>query len=424
MAHEIAHRLEFKKPSMSWPLWRALAALIGSGHLKIRDWKGDVHEFGDKTGKPIAIHFRHSRIQRALLLDPQLAIAEGYMDGDIEIESGTIYDLLSLFAENMRGKSLPAWMQFNDRFRLMTRLARQMNNLRRAKRNVSHHYNLPVSLYDLFLDKDKQYSCAYFANGSETLEEAQLAKKRHIAAKLCLTPGLRVLDIGSGWGGLSLDLAREAGVKVVGITLSEEQARYASARADAEGVTDVSFRLSDYRTVNETFDRIVSVGMFEHVGVPNYLVFFQKIHECLRDNGVALLHTIGRLTGPGTTNPFIEKYIFPGGYAPALSEVIPAIEQSGLLVTDIEVLRLHYADTLAAWRRNFESAWDQASSLLTERFCRMWQFYLAGCEVGFRYHDIAVFQIQLAKRIDAIPLTRDYLYGGNKAKQDRVTTLV
>jgi len=345
------------------------------------------------------------------------------MDGDIEIEAGSVYDLLSLFARNLNETNLPGWMQLPDKFRLVTRLFRQMNNLRQAKRNVSRHYDLPGSLYDLFLDKDKQYSCAYFANGSETLEEAQLAKKRHIAAKLCLSPGQRVLDIGCGWGGLSLHLAREAGAKVVGITLSEEQERYAKARAQAEGATGVSFRLSDYRTLNETFDRIVSVGMFEHVGVPNYPAFFGKISGCLTDSGVALLHTIGRLCGPGSTNPFMAKYIFPGAYSPALSEIMPAIEKSGLLITDIEVLRLHYAETLAAWRRNFEAAWDQAASLLSERFCRMWQFYLAACEAGFRYQNIAVFQIQLAKRIDAVPLTRDYLYAPEKKPEQAVQLL-
>jgi len=219
-----------------------------------------------------------------------------------------------------------------------------------------------------------------------------------------------VLDIGCGWGGLSLHLAREAGARVLGVTLSVEQERYAKARAEAVGERNASFRLRDYRAVNETFDRIVSVGMFEHVGVPNYGIFFRKMNDCLKDNGVALLHTIGRLSGPGSTNPFIAKYIFPGGYTPALSEILPQIERSGLIVTDIEVLRLHYAETLAAWRRNFEAAWENAAGQLSERFCRMWQFYLAGCEVGFRYHNIAVFQIQLAKRIDAVPLTRDYLY--------------
>ncbi len=414
MVHGVASGLDFQKPSVSWPLWRAFRSFIRSGHLKVRDCEGETREFGDKTGKAVAVHFRDDKIQRALLLDPQLAIGEGYMDGSIEIESGTIYDLLSLFAKNLNETSLPAWMQFADKFRLLTRLARQINGPRQAKRNASQHYDLPVSLYKLFLDRDMQYSCAYFATGAETLDEAQLKKKRHIAQKLCLSPGQRVLDIGCGWGGLSLYLAREAGASVLGITLSEEQERYAKARAEAEGAANVSFSLSDYRAINQKFDRIVSVVMFEHVGVPNYGAFFRKIDECLTDNGVALLHTIGRLCGPGTTNPFMAKYIFPGAYSPALSEIVPAIEKSGLLITDIEVLRLHYAETLAAWRKNFEAAWDQAASLLSERFCRMWQFYLAGCEVGFRYQDIAVFQIQLAKRIDAVPLTRDYLYAPQK----------
>jgi cyclopropane-fatty-acyl-phospholipid synthase len=415
MAHDTTHQLDFRSPSFSWPLWRVFRFFIRSGHLKVRDWKGEVREFGDKTGKTVAVHFRDDKIQRALLLDPQLAIAEGYMNGDIEIESGSVYDLLDLLVKNIKENSLPAWMQTADRFRFLTRLVRQMNNLRQSKRNVARHYDLPASLYDLFLDKDKQYSCAYFAPGTETLDEAQLAKKRHIAAKLCLSPGQSVLDIGSGWGGLSLHLAREAGARVLGITLSKEQERYASARAVAEGAAGVTFSLTDYRSVAGTFDRIVSVGMFEHVGVPNYRTYFAKINACLKENGIALLHTIGRLSGPGSTNPFIEKYIFPGGYAPALSEIMPAIEESGLFVMDIEVWRLHYAETLAAWRRNFEAAWDQAAVLLSERFCRMWQFYLAGCEVGFRYHNIAVFQIQLAKRIDAVSLTRDYLYAKAEA---------
>ncbi len=301
-------------------------------------------------------------------------------------------------------------MRFADRFRRITRPLRQWNNPSQARRNVSRHYDLPDSLYSLFLDADRQYSCAYFQTGKETLDEAQLAKKRHIAGKLCLSPGQSVLDIGCGWGGLSLHLAREAGARVLGITLSTEQERYATERARALGEANAVFRLCDYRTVNDTFDRIVSVGMFEHVGVPNYGAFFRKVNDCLKDDGIALLHTIGRLPGPGFTSPFIAKYIFPGAYSPALSEIAPAIEKSGLIITDIEVLRLHYAETLAAWRRNFEAAWDKAAEMFSERFCRMWQFYLAGCEAGFRYHNLAVFQIQLTKRIDAAPLTRDYLY--------------
>jgi cyclopropane-fatty-acyl-phospholipid synthase len=415
MAHGVTHQLDLQKPSFSWPLWPVLRKVIRTGHLRIRDWKGEVREFGDGAGKPITIHFLDDKIQRALLLDPQLAVAEGYMDGHIVIESGSLYDLLCLFAKNLNESRFPFWMELADKFRYVTRFARQMNNLSQAKRNISHHYDLPGSLYDLFLDKDKQYSCAYFEKGTENLEEAQTAKKRLIATKLCLSAGQRVLDIGCGWGGLSLHLAREKGAKVLGITLSEEQERYARQRAEEAGEKNVSYRLADYRTIDETFDRIVSVGMFEHVGVPNYRTFFRKVSACLKDDGVALLHTIGRLSVPGATNPFIAKYIFPGGYSPALSEIVPAIEAAGLLVTDIEVLRLHYAETLAAWRKNFEAARDQAASMLSERFCRMWEFYLAGCEASFRHHHIAVFQIQLAKRIDAVPLTRAYLCAEQRA---------
>ncbi len=411
MTHGAVQQLDFRKAARPAPIWYAFRTIVRSGHLKVRDWRDEIHEFGDNTGKTVAVHFRDARIERALLLDPQLAIAEGYMDGEIVLEAGsTIYDFLSLFARNIGSGDLPGWMRLTDWFRRATRLLHQINNPRQSRNNAHHHYDLPGSLYDLFLDGDKQYSCAYFAAGTETLEQAQLAKKRHIARKLCLSPGQSVLDIGCGWGGLSLHLAREAGAKVVGITLSEEQERYAKARAESLGEKNASFRLSDYRAVGESFDRIVSVGMFEHVGVPNYGAFFRKMSECLKDNGIALLHTIGRLSGPGATNPFIAKYIFPGGYTPALSEIVPHIEKSGLIITDIEVLRLHYAETLAAWRRNFEAAREKAAGMLSERFCRMWQFYLAGCEAGFRYQNIAVFQIQLAKRIGAVPLTRDYLY--------------
>ncbi len=409
MAHGVTQQFDLHKPSFSWPLWPVLRSVIRTGQLRVRDWKGEVRVFGDGTGKPVAIHFLDDGAQRAFLLDPHLAFPEAYMDGHVEMESGSIYDLLSLFAKNLDQADFPLWMRAADIVRKRTRVLRQSNNPRKSKRNVSHHYDLPGSLYELFLDKDRQYSCAYFEKGAESLDEAQLAKKRHIARKLCLKPGQRVLDIGCGWGGLSLHLAREAGVKVLGITLSDEQERYARARAAKAGDADVSFALLDYRKVNETFDRIVSVGMFEHVGLPNYPTFFKKVNACLKGDGVALLHTIGRLSGPGFTNPFIAKYIFPGGYVPALSEIVPAIEKSGLLMTDIEVLRLHYAETLAAWRRNFESAWDKAAAMLSERFCRMWEYYLAGCEVGFRQHNLAVFQIQLAKHVDAVPLTRTYL---------------
>ena len=409
MAQGLTQRIVLSRASFSWPLWAVLRSVVRSGNLRVRDAKGEVHVFGDGFGKLVAIRFNDLKAQRAFLLDPHLAFAEAYMDGRVEMEAGSIYDLLSLFASNLHGRDFPYWMRIADSFRRRTRLLRQANNPRKSKKNVSHHYDLTGSLYELFLDKDRQYSCAYFEKGTETLDEAQLAKKRHIARKLCLKPSQRVLDIGCGWGGLSLHLAKEHGVRVLGITLSEEQSRYARARA-AETGADVSIGLVDYRLVEETFDRIVSVGMFEHVGLPNYLTFFKKVNACLKNDGLALLHTIGRLSGPGFTNPFIAKYIFPGGYVPALSEVVPAIEKAGLLMTDIEVLRLHYAETLAAWRRNFESARNKAARMMSERFCRMWEYYLAGCEVAFRHHNLAVFQIQLAKKVDAAPLTRAYLY--------------
>jgi cyclopropane-fatty-acyl-phospholipid synthase len=411
MAQEATqHHAEFHGPSLSWPLWRVLRSVIRTGNLKVRDWRGDEHVFGDGRGKPVAIRFHDEKAQRAFLLDPHLAFPEAYMDGRVEMEAGSIYDLLSLFAQNLDQGDFPFWMRFAGAFRRATRLWRQSNDPHKAKKNVSHHYDLPDALYELFLDKDRQYSCAYFRTGAETLDEAQLAKKQLIVRKLCLTAGQRVLDIGCGWGGLSLHLAREACAKVLGITLSREQERYASESAAGSNAADVVFRLVDYRALDETFDRIVSVGMFEHVGLPNYLTFFRKVNACLKEDGVALLHTIGRLSGPGYTDPFIAKYIFPGGYVPALSEIVPAIERSGLLIADIEVLRLHYAETLASWRRNFEAAWDKAAAIMPARCCRMWEYYLAGCEAGFRYHNLAVFQIQLVKKIDAAPLTREYLY--------------
>ncbi|MBJ7535412.1 class I SAM-dependent methyltransferase [Rhodomicrobium vannielii ATCC 17100] len=411
MVHEITHHVEDRRTASSWPLWQVLATVVREGHLRARDCRGEVRVFGDREGKPLAVRFVTGKVQRAFLADPQLGFAEGWMDGDIEIESGTLYELLALFAKNLTRKDFPLWMRAGDKYRRLTRFARQWNDTISARRNVKRHYDLPGALYELFLDKDRQYSCAYFEKGDEPLDEAQIAKKQHIAKKLCLAPRQRVLDIGCGWGGLALHLARERGARVVGVTLSEEQEAYAKKRIEAgeAGAGAVDVRLTDYRSIDEKFDRIVSVGMFEHVGVPNYRTFFRKVEDCLEDDGVALLHTIGRLSGPGHTNAFIAKYIFPGGYIPSLSEIVPSVEKSGLLITDVEVLRLHYADTLASWRQNFERNRSKASAMLSERFCRMWEYYLAGCEVSFRYYDLCVFQIQLAKRIETVPTTRAYL---------------
>jgi cyclopropane-fatty-acyl-phospholipid synthase len=296
------------------------------------------------------------------------------------------------------------------------RRLQQYNPIGRAQEHVAHHYDLSDDLYDLFLDEDRQYSCAYFANDNVTLEQAQHDKKRHIAAKLLLEPGMRVLDIGCGWGGMALYLAKEANVEVVGLTLSKEQHKVATERAKKAGLEDkVTFHLRDYREEAGSYDRIVSVGMFEHVGVHHFNEFFNKVKALLTPKGVALLHSIGRMDGPGVTNPWLRKYIFPGGYAPALSEVLPVVEKSGLWATDIEILRLHYAETLKHWHQRFQENRDKIKKLYDERFCRMWEFYLIGAEMDFRYLNTMVFQMQLAKDIEAVPLTRDYMVQAEQA---------
>jgi cyclopropane-fatty-acyl-phospholipid synthase len=295
--------------------------------------------------------------------------------------------------------------------RYLTRHLKQFNLRASARTNVAHHYDLDGRLYSLFLDADKQYSCAYFNTPDTSLDDAQLAKKRHIAAKLVIKRGQRALDIGSGWGGLGLCLARECGADVTGLTLSAEQHRGATRRAAAAGLSDrVRFHLRDYRAGAGSYDRIVSVGMFEHVGINHYGEFFAKMKSLLAPQGVALLHSIGRKDGPGSTNPWIRKYIFPGGYVPALSEVVPIAERLGLWITDIEILRLHYAETLRAWRTRFEGNRERIRTIYDERFCRMWEMYLVGSEVAFRRQDLMVFQMQLAKAADAVPLTRDYMF--------------
>jgi cyclopropane-fatty-acyl-phospholipid synthase len=347
-----------------------------------------------------------------LALNPELKLGELYMEGRLTVENGDIADLLSLLMSNLAVHTPRGVLKLERLWRRWTRWLAQLNYSSRARRNVAHHYDLSGMLYDLFLDRDRQYSCAYYSAPAESLEEAQVGKKRHIAAKLNLDrPGLRVLDIGSGWGGLALDLARDSGARVLGVTLSKEQIALSRSRAQSAGLSErCRFELADYRALSGTFDRIVSVGMFEHVGVPYYRAFFGKLRALLADDGVALLHTIGRSDGPGVTSPWTAKYIFPGGYTPALSEVMPVIERAGLIVTDIEVLRLHYAETLKEWRRRFKANWSAAARLYDERFCRMWEFYLAGAEMAFRHDGQVVYQIQLSKRIETLPLTRDYMF--------------
>jgi len=391
-----------------------LSRFITLGRLGVEwpDGRRRVFAGPPGSGPEAVLRLRDRRAVRRLLVNPALAVGEAYMDGGIEPIDGTIYDVLDVLVSNTmaNGNPHPIARLFAAYGRLRRRID-QYNPATRAVRNVAHHYDLNGRLYSLFLDRDRQYSCGYFPRGDETLEAAQAAKKRHIAAKLLLDrPDLTVLDIGCGWGGLALTLGRDFGARVLGITLSVEQLTEARSRAAAEGLSDrVQFELMDYRGLNRRFDRIVSVGMFEHVGVGFYRAFFQTVARCLKPEGVALLHAIGRNEYPGSTNPWIAKYIFPGGYCPALSEVLPAIEHSGLLTTDIEILRLHYAETLRHWRRRFAANRDAIAALYDERFCRMFEFYLAGSELSFRRENMMVFQIQLAHHQDAVPLTRDYI---------------
>jgi cyclopropane-fatty-acyl-phospholipid synthase len=393
---------------ISFTAW--LGKLVRTGSLEVETADGAKHVFGDGSGPRLGATLADRAAELELLMDPAFAFGELYMDGRLIVTRGSLYDLLELGARNLsRLEALP-WVKALDRARVAFRALHQRNDRRRAKTNIARHYDLDARLYDLFLDSDRQYSCAYFEHPGQALEDAQRAKKRHIAAKLLPKEDMSALDIGCGFGGLALYLAGVVGANVTGVTLSEEQFAVASERALGSGFGDrLDFRLQDYRDVNETFDRIVSVGMFEHVGVPAYDEFFQTVRRQLKDDGVMLLHSIGRNSVPGATNPWIRKHIFPGGYIPSLSEVLPAIERSGLYVTDIEILRLHYAETLRAWRERFMANREQAARLYDERFCRMWEFYLAGSETSFRVDGHMVFQIQIAKRQDGVPLTRDYI---------------
>lgn len=388
-----------------------LKQVVKRGSLRLIDHDGKVRTYGDGTGRLLTIRLRDKGLHVALATNPYLKLGEAYMDGALTIDQpATIYDLLDLILGNL-GTNYPSRaFKAYAALRRMKRRIDQHNPIGKAQENVAHHYDLDGGIYDLFLDADKQYSCAYYANPSMSLEEAQLAKKRHIAAKLQIEPGMKLLDIGCGWGGLALTLAEETGALVTGVTLSREQHKIASQRAVERGLADrVQFHLQDYRTLTDKFDRIVSVGMFEHVGVGHYGEYFNGVKNLLNEDGVALIHTIGRLDPPGATNPWIAKYIFPGGYIPALSEMAAAVEKTGLFMTDLEVLRLHYAETLKEWRRRFMAKRDIAAKIYDERFCRMWEFYLAGSETSFRHEGMVNFQLQLTKKIDALPLTRDYM---------------
>ena len=386
----------------------ALKKFVRAGNLRITTAGGTTYTLGDGSGPQVALRFTTRAAERAVILDPELKLGESYMDGTLIVERGTIADALAVLQSP--AAEPPLWSRPQQLLRYLYRRLAQLNWRRRARRNVAHHYDLDDRLYSLFLDADRQYSCAYFETPDQSLDDAQLAKRRHLAAKLLMQSGQRVLDLGCGWGGLALYLAENCGAQVTGITLSEHQLAAARARAAEKGLAaSADFRLQDYREAAGPFDRIVSVGMFEHVGVGFYDEFFRKCRAALADDGVMLLHAIGRSEGPGVTNPWIGKYIFPGGYIPALSEVLPAVERTGLLVTDIEILRLHYAETLKAWRERFLAHRDEVERIYDRRFVRMWEFYLAASEMAFREQGLMVFQMQLTKRQGVVPMTRDYI---------------
>ena len=393
-------------------LEKALRRLITRGELVVIDEKGEHYRFGrpDPEFNSVRVRFTDAKVPSEIVRDSSLGTAEAYMDGRLIIEEGELFDLVDIIRGNSpweKGAGKGALARSGGR--LLKRL-RTINRIAQSKRNVAHHYDLSGALYELFLDKDRQYSCAYYTDPGNSLEQAQLEKKAHIAAKLHLQPGQKVLDIGCGWGGMALYLNKVADVDVLGITLSEEQLKVARQRAADAGVSDrVKFELIDYRLVDGRFDRIVSVGMFEHVGTPNYLTFFRKCRSLLTEEGVMLLHTIGRMGGPGTTDNFTAKYIFPGGYIPALSEIVSASEKAKLLASDVETLRLHYAYTLKEWYHRTQENRERIIALYDERFLRMWEFYLVGAYAAFWRGGMVNYQVQYVRNRRALPITRDYM---------------
>jgi cyclopropane-fatty-acyl-phospholipid synthase len=394
---------------LDWLLATFLRRYIREGSLSVTTATGKTFTFGDGSGPAVAVRFTTAKAQREVLFNPQLRLGEAYMDGTFVVERGSIADLMAILLRQDH-IAPPQWavpLQFG---RYLVRRLQQFNYRSRSRRNVAHHYDLDGRLYQLFLDADQQYSCAYFETPDQSLDDAQLAKKRHLASKLLVKAGAKTLDIGCGWGGLALYLAEIGGAKVTGITLSQEQFARAQQRAVERGRTeDAVFRIEDYRDVKGPFERIISVGMFEHVGVGHYDTYFRQCAKLLDQDGVFMLHTIGRSGTPSITNAWIAKYIFPGGYIPALSEILPAIQRARLVVTDVEILQYHYAETLKAWRERILAHREEVERLYDARFVRMWEFYLASSEMAFRESDMVVFQIQMAKRKGVVPQTRDYI---------------
>ena len=387
-----------------------LQKIIKKGHLIWVKSNGTELEFGDKTGTFIKMKTTNAFSEIKMMMNPSLHFGESYMNGSLILEEGNIHDLLKLLFVNS-GSNADHWaIKIDKVIRTIRNKIVSGNYIIKSKKNVAHHYDLSDKLYELFLDKDRQYSCAYFNSPNDTLEQAQMNKKELIAKKLLLEEGQNVLDIGSGWGGMASYLSKKSNVKVKGVTLSEEQLAYSKQRKIKESLDQVEYHLQDYRNVNESYDRIVSVGMFEHVGTSHYQEFFNKIYELLNKKGVALIHTIGRIDQPTTNDAWIEKYIFPGGYIPALSEVMQRVEKSGLTTTDIQVLKFHYAETLKRWRYNFYDNIDKVKELYDEKFCRMWDFYLSSSQASFEESTLVIYQLQLSKDKKTVPDSRDYLF--------------
>ncbi|KAF0224839.1 MAG: cyclopropane-fatty-acyl-phospholipid [Rhodospirillaceae bacterium] len=391
--------------------------LIAEGSLAVIDSVGTRRQYGDGSAPLATARILDAKTERRIVLAPDYHLLEAYTDGTLVMEEGSFHDFLDVCCANVAdGGFNPVHKAYQAMGRAFL-FWQRWNPVHLAQKRVSHHYDLHENLFRLFLDDDLQYSCAYFHAPEDSLEQAQVAKKRHIIAKLDIKDGQSVLDIGCGWGGMALSIARAADVTVLGVTLSKEQLEVARRRAEQEGLAGrVRFELLDYRKLTEKFDRIVSVGMFEHVGPPHYRQYFRKVRDLLTADGVALVHSVGEFDY-GSSNPWIQRHIFPGSYTPSLGQVLPAVEKARLWTTDVEILRVHYAETLKAWRERFTQHRAEAAALYDERFCRMWEAYLSACEIGFRRMSLMVFQIQLTKHRYALPFTRDYMLEREKAPQ-------
>ena len=364
-----------------------------------------------KKEKPIILRLLDKKLHYKLLFYPDLSFGEAYADGTLKIENGSLTDFLEITSKNIGRNKINIFAQLLNSLRGTYRYLTNFNFVKKSKTNVTHHYDISDELYDLFLDSKRQYSCAYFKNETDSLETAQNNKIEHIIKKLNLQPNQKILDIGSGWGSLAIEIAKKSQCEVTGITLSENQYNYSVNKAKELNLENqVSFKLIDYRELNEKFDKIVSVGMFEHVGRKFYKTFFKQIDKLLNDDGLALIHTIGSFNQPRNPQPWVTKYIFPGGYTPSMSEVIGPIEKSGLIVSDVEVLRMHYSHTLRNWKERFLKNKSKVLAMFDENFFRMWEFYLTSCEMAFKWGDQVVFQFQLTKDLKSVPTTRDYIY--------------